>query len=210
MSGCCWISRYLATSTRIKRGLPADRQLDNPPSIIPQISSTLAAVPSPIPWNARLTLGCWTAAFLPLLHDHLPGFPVALITFSLRYARQFLAVPNVGFNLNQKLLMGPLGRGFVDEARERGRAVYVWTVNEEDLVGWCLRARVDGVVTDCAAMVREKSAAWDGKQVGRIRLRLRAQAWMMSLAAVLFGWFFERKYLLPVKKAGFKQHVQYM
>lgn len=173
--------------------------------MIPQIASTLAAIPFPRPWNARLTLGCWTATFLPLFQEHLPDIPVALITFSLRYARQFLAVPNVGFNLNQKLLMGPLGRGFLEEARAKGRAVYVWTVNKRDLVGWCLRARVDGIVTDCAGMVREKAEAWDGKQDGdSVRLGLRAQAWMMTLAVVLFGWVFEWRYLAPVEKIASK------
>lgn len=99
--------------------------MDNPTSIIAQTASTLSAAPvqSPKPWSSRLTVGIWTSSFLPLCIEHLPDLPVALITFSISYARQFLAIPNVGFNLNQKLLMGPLGRGFLEAARNKGRAV---------------------------------------------------------------------------------------
>jgi hypothetical protein len=74
------------------------------------IAKTLASVdPGQRSWNEPVVLGIWAAKFLPLCPKYLPGFPISHIGFSTLYARQFLKVPNVSFNLLQKALFGPLG-----------------------------------------------------------------------------------------------------
>lgn len=182
-------------------GLPADiRQFNNPTSIVRRTAAVLSSVQPSKPWNTRLTVGLWSASFLPFSQEYLPDLPIVLISPSIRYARQFLSVPNIAFSVNQKLLMGPLGRGFLDEARARERAVYVWTVNEHNLINWCLRAGVDGIITDAVETCREKAEDWDGKEQEAIRLGQRVRVWIWSLVFVLLGWILEWKYLTPVKR----------
>jgi hypothetical protein len=48
----------------------------------------------------------------------------------------------------QKILVGPSGHRFLRDARDAGRAVFVWTVNEPRMMRWSIRAGVDGVITD--------------------------------------------------------------
>jgi phosphatidylglycerol phospholipase C len=68
------------------------------------------------------------------------------------YARQFLKIPNVSFNMFQKVLVGPLGAKLLRDARADDRAVFVWTVNEEEWMEWSIRKAVDGVITDDPAL----------------------------------------------------------
>lgn len=81
---------------------------------------------------------------------HLPGHALAYIGFSLLYARRFLSDKHadVHFNLFQPSLVGPLGARFRRAIRERGRKLFVWTVNEEGWMEWAVRKGVDGVITD--------------------------------------------------------------
>ncbi|RJE20458.1 glycerophosphoryl diester phosphodiesterase, partial [Aspergillus sclerotialis] len=140
-------------------------QLDNPPSIMKKIADDLATVTSSIPWANRLVLGVWSASYIPACETYLPNMPIAIICFDASYARQFLRIPNanIGFNINQKIIMGPLGRGFLEEAKGKGRAVYAWTVNERNLMGWCVRKGVDGIVTDFPEIARELAEGSGGK-----------------------------------------------
>lgn len=143
--------------------------------------------------TGRLTDGP-QAKHLPLARTHLPNFPITIITFSIAYARQFLSIPNVSFNVNQKVLMGPLGSGFLEEAKAAGRPVFVWTVNKRPYMRWCVRKRLDGVVTDDPALFRalcdddddddndEKRAKDD------ITAREQLELLLVAVIVVLFGW----------------------
>lgn len=59
------------------------------------------------------------------------------------------------FNLLQATLVGPLGARFRREARRRGRRLFVWTVNDEGWMEWCVKKGVDGVITDQVGRYRE-------------------------------------------------------
>lgn len=182
-----------------------EQQHDNPLAIVPQIAKALSSIPSTKPWHSRIILGCWAAQFVPLYMKHLPEFPIALVCFDMSYARQFLRIPNVGFTINQKVLMGPLGRGFLEEAQAANRPVYLWTVNDANLMNWSLRKKVDGVITDNPVTFREISDSWTGDAPEeRIQLRQKLEMWMASLMIVLFGWLYKRKYLPAVDKVGFE------
>lgn len=125
-------------------------QIDNnADDVMRLIASTIASVPpSSRPWSSRLLLGCWAANYIALCHKYLAEFPIVYIGFSTIYARQFLRVPNVSFNMLQKVLIGPLGGCFLREVKSKGRKMFVWTVNAEDMMRWSIRKEVDGVITD--------------------------------------------------------------
>ncbi|KAF2774161.1 PLC-like phosphodiesterase [Teratosphaeria nubilosa] len=129
-----------------------DIKLDNDADqIMRLIASTIAsATPaSKRKWEDCIVLGIWAAKFLPLALKYSPGFPVVHIGFSTSYARHFLQIPDVGFNMLLPILIGPGGQSFLREARETfHRRVIAWTVNTEDRMESCIRRELDGVITD--------------------------------------------------------------
>lgn len=72
----------------------------------------------------------------------LPGFPLAHISTSLYYSRHFLPIPNLGFNMFQLLLVGPLGGWFLSKAKSATRPVFAWTVNSPKWMEWCIRKNI--------------------------------------------------------------------
>jgi len=125
------------------------KKLDtNADDVMRLIASTIAEVKPSSPWEGRVVLGCWAAKYLPLCGKYLPGFPVTHIGFSIPYARQFLKVPNVSFNMLQKIMIGPFGNKFLRDCKAAKRAMYLWTVNEVEWMKWSIQKEVDGVITD--------------------------------------------------------------
>lgn len=142
---------YLAEPGMEEIWLLLDIKLDNNPrDIMRLIGSTLAAAPASAQkaWHERVVLGIWAAKYLPLALEYMPKYPVMDIAFSLPYARHFLTVPNVGFNMLLPILIAPGGKKFLRQAREHKRQVLAWTVNDEDKMKWCIRRKLDGVLTD--------------------------------------------------------------
>ncbi|KAL9632586.1 MAG: hypothetical protein Q9164_005227, partial [Protoblastenia rupestris] len=143
---------YLATPDLENVWLLLDIKLDNDAvTIIRLISSTIASTaPSPRrAWNKRIVLGCWAAKFIPLCAHYLPTYPITHIGFSIPYARQFLTIPNISFNMLQKSLIAPIiGPRFLKDAKAKGRPVYDWTVNDESMMRWSIKQGLDGVITD--------------------------------------------------------------
>ncbi|KAJ9156681.1 PLC-like phosphodiesterase [Pleurostoma richardsiae] len=135
---------------------------DDKDELIAKIAEAIASVPALRPWNQRIILGCWTASYVKTCLQHLPGFPLTHIGWSLCYARQFLRVPNVSFNMLQKILVGPRGARFLADARAAGRPVYAWTVDEPEWMEWSIRTGVDGVVTDDPKLFLEVCDRWKG------------------------------------------------
>ncbi|KAL9102291.1 MAG: hypothetical protein Q9163_002536, partial [Psora crenata] len=173
--------------------------LDNDaPTVMRLISETIASVAPPPgkPWNKRILLGCWAVKYLPLCALHLPTFPITHIGFSLPYARRFLAVPNVSFNILQKSLMTPLlGRRFLRDAKAQGRPVYDWTVNEVSMMKWSILHGLDGVITDDPKRYLEVCDEWEagrGKRDLHISFNERfAVLWVnfMVLSFTLVFWW---------------------
>jgi phosphatidylglycerol phospholipase C len=107
-----------------------------------------------------------------------------LITWFLPYARHFLRLPSLGYNVFQRALVGPLGAHFLRRARADDRLVFAWTVNEERWMEWCLRRNVDevsdqqrqqqgeklidGVITDDPKLFLEVCARWEDEQDGKV------------------------------------------
>jgi glycerophosphoryl diester phosphodiesterase len=128
-----------------------DIKLDNnAENVMRLIKATIDSVPAnpSRSWDSRIVLGIWAVKFLPLCQTYLPSFPISHIGFSTCYARQFLKVENCSFNMLQKVLFGPIGANFIKDVRKAGRQLFVWTVNDENLMKWSIQRHVDGVITD--------------------------------------------------------------
>ncbi|KAH6845158.1 PLC-like phosphodiesterase [Chaetomium sp. MPI-CAGE-AT-0009] len=179
---------------------------DDPDLLLPAIARTVASVPPGEDvkgWTERIVVGAWNENYIHHARLHLPGHQLAYIGFSLLYARRFLSDshPDVHFNLFQPSLVGPLGAGFRRAARERGRKLFVWTVNEEGWMEWAVRKGVDGVITDevgrlsgvldqFGAVVAAAPGASGGIKWPRaVRLYAGAVVWQaLALVASLLFW----------------------
>ncbi|KAH7326186.1 PLC-like phosphodiesterase [Stachybotrys elegans] len=156
---------------------------DSAEDLLSALVHVLAQVPASVPWDKRIVLGCWNATFLETARRLLPAYPLALISFSTLYARHFLPVTNVGFNMLRQSILGYLGGSFLRAAHQRDRLVLSWTVNDEAAMRWCLDrnlqrrqagvaatggARVlDGVITDDPKLFREVCERWEDEQDGK-------------------------------------------
>lgn len=135
---------------------------NNADDVMRLIANTLDSVhPGQRSWRERVVLGIWVAKFLPLCPRYLPGYPISHIGFTTLYARQFLQVPNVSFNMLQKSLLGPFGARFMRDVRKAKRPLYVWTVNELNLMKWSIQKQVDGVITDDPKTFRKLCEEWE-------------------------------------------------
>lgn len=96
--------------------------------------------------------------------------------------------------------MGPLGRGFLEDAHKAGKKVFVWTPNDESAIKWCIRKRVDGVVTDDPELCRQLVGTTDPSAGSdAITFSQKTEILTISLLVALFGWLFSLKFLPKVK-----------
>jgi len=157
-------------------------------AIIRLIAETLQQAPSSFkPWQARITLGCWAAEYIPLCNQYLPGFPITHIGFDVSYARQFLRVPEVSFTIFQKTLVWPPGRSFLRDVYNAERPTFVWTVNDIRMIRWSICNQVDGIITDDPANAARVCAAYDGECYGEERWPFRDYLGILGIG--LFGTF---------------------
>lgn len=135
----------------------------------------------------------------------LPEYPVAHIGGSLSYARHFLPLPNVGFNMAFHTLVRPYqGRRFMRDLHAAGRPLFAWTVNHPRWMRWCIERNasgakiMDGVVTDDPKLYLEVCRRYedevDGLAVkprGSVReaFELAVGILMRHVVAKLFFWY---------------------
>ncbi|KAJ6119174.1 hypothetical protein N7523_003454 [Penicillium sp. IBT 18751x] len=195
------------------------KRSDNPDIVMKRIAETIESVPIPAngpDWHRRVLLGCWSARYLPLRAQYLPQYSMTLICFDMNYARQFLHLPGISFNVNQMVLMGPLGRGFLEEARAAKRHVYLWTVNTPNLMRWAIRHGVDGVITDEPSRFKQICEEWEKEErnetgalqtteLDQLTVGERLRILALTMFLVLFGWFLKRKYFPSVERVQFEQ-----
>ncbi|MCJ1398557.1 hypothetical protein MMC11_001757 [Xylographa trunciseda] len=189
------ILEYLASPGLEHIWLLLDIKVDNDAEILMQhIGETIRSVPAHLrnPWNKRVVLGCWALKYLPLCAHHLPDFPITHIGFSTAYARRFLSIPNISFNLLQKTLF--LSTRFISDARRLNRPLVLWTVNNDEMMRWSINKGVDGVITDDPKRFIEVSDSWLG---GRRRVVLQWKMWVelvwIQLMVIAFGGIFHWK-----------------
>jgi hypothetical protein len=188
---------YMASPELSEKWILLDIKLDNDAdNVMRLIANTIQSVPSPSrPWSDRVVLGIWAAKFLPLCLKYLPGFPISHIGFSTCYARQFLDVPNVSFNMLQKVLLGPIGARFVRDVKKAGRPLYVWTVNDSNLMKWSIQKNMDGVITDDPKRFNKICDEWrDDEKTARPTLgQLIYTLWLWCMI-IVFGYGFRKRF----------------
>lgn len=114
--------------------------------------------------------------YLPLCAKYLPTYPVTHIGFSPYYARQFLSVPNVSFNLLQKTLYFSVG--FLRSVQAANRPIVLWTINEDPMMRWSINKGVDGVITDDPKRFKEVTEEWTS---GRRNVVITWRAWCLTV-----------------------------
>ncbi|EMR89152.1 putative glycerophosphoryl diester phosphodiesterase protein [Botrytis cinerea BcDW1] len=123
---------YLTTPGLEDIWILLDIKLDNDADqLMSLIASSINEVKPTRPWNQRILLGCWAAKYVPLCATYLPDFPITHIGFSIGYAREFLSIPNVNFNMLRQILVGPGGSKFMADAKAAERSM-LWVERENE------------------------------------------------------------------------------
>jgi len=191
--------RYQGTIASQGDTLSTDNaQLDNNPDAIMQlIAQIIHSVPaqSNAPWSQRVVLGCWAAKYVPLAQQYLPGFPISHIGFSTSYARQFFDTPNISFNMLCPILQAPGGKKFIKDVQALHRPIFSWTVNDEARMEWCIRRRLDGVITDDPKLFGEVCHRHDeSKPEPRMPFMLMFEAIKVWLFALILGTMYRNRF----------------
>ncbi|KAH7356898.1 putative glycerophosphoryl diester phosphodiesterase [Rhexocercosporidium sp. MPI-PUGE-AT-0058] len=139
---------------------------DDPDTLLCNMAAAIKTVKPSRKWAERIILGCWNAKYLPICAKHLPGFPITHIGWNIPYARQFLEIPGISFNMFQRMMIGPGGGKFMKDVRKAGRALFLWTVNDDNSMRWSISKGVDGVITDDPKRYLELCEGYRGERVG--------------------------------------------
>ena len=189
---------YMSHESLSDKWILLDIKIDNDAdNVMSLIASTLKSIPSPSrPWSDRVVLGIWAAKYLPLCQRYLPGYPISHIGFSTCYARQFLKVPNVSFNMLQKVLLGPIGARFIRDVKKQHRPIFVWTVNDSNLMKWSIQKEMDGVITDDPKKFNKICEEWEGEKERTARPSIAQWLYTFWLYMIIgiFGFSFRRRF----------------
>jgi len=192
---------YLATPGLEKIWVLLDIKIDDDADeIIKLIAATISEVKPSSPWKGRIILGVWAMEYVPICQKYLPNYTIAHIGYSLSKARKFLKIPGVAFNMLQAALLGPCGSKFMKDVRAAKRSLFVWTVNSEVMMKWCIRKEVDGVISDDPKRFLEVSKGYKGEKV-RIPLGAWGFALFVKVAGPILGPIFRWLHKAPPKKA---------
>ncbi|KAH6722123.1 putative glycerophosphoryl diester phosphodiesterase [Leptodontidium sp. MPI-SDFR-AT-0119] len=138
---------------------------DDPDTLLCNMAAAIKAVKASRKWAERIILGCWNAKYLPICTKHLPDFPITHIGWNIPYARQFLEIPGISFNMLQRMMIGPGGDKFMKDVKKAGRALFLWTVNDDNSMRWSISKQVDGVITDDPKRYLELCRSYNGEKV---------------------------------------------
>lgn len=145
-----------------------DIKVDNQLQIIEALEETLKSTNSDMSfWASRIVLGIWHHKFLPYCETYLPQLPITHIGLHTHYARShFLHHPQISsFNLQLYSLVTASQQRFIKEAHALGKPVYVWTVNDERSMRYCMHLKVDAILSDDPSKTNsvqsEDLSTWD-------------------------------------------------
>ncbi|KAB5554542.1 PLC-like phosphodiesterase [Coniochaeta sp. 2T2.1] len=204
---------YLAQPGNESVWLLLDIKRDDDPDLL--LSRTAAAIssvapPSTKPWRERIVLGAWSSSVIDKCRAHLPGFNVALIGVYLPEANRLLREESgVWFNMLLLTLLGSSGGRFIEEARRKGRNLFVWTVNKEGWMHWCIRKGVDGVITDDPKKFLAVCEEWkSGGGVMSTPVGMRVKTALLRLMIVPFRplfWYMHWSRRRQIEKSSRKE-----
>lgn len=76
------------------------------------------------------------------------------------------------------------------------RQLFLWTVNEDNMMKWSIQKEVDGVITDDPKKFNEICDDWDDNEPAvRISWAQWAYAWWIYVLVLTFGTMFRLNYL---------------
>ena len=88
-----------------------------------------------------------------------------------------------------------VGTHFIRDVKAKGRPLYMWTVNEQDMMRWCIKRDIDGVITDDPKRFLEVCDEWER---GMTDIKISWRQWMMiawiNFMVFIFGTIFWWKY----------------
>lgn len=97
--------------------------------------------------------------------------------------------------LQKALILPFFGARFIRDVKAQGRPLYVWTVNEQDMMKWSINEELDGVITDDPKRFLEVCDEWEQ---GKREINISWGQWMViawiNLMVLLFGAIFWWKY----------------
>ncbi|EIW66936.1 hypothetical protein M231_03967 [Tremella mesenterica] len=96
----------------------------------------------------RLILGIWHPRFIEPAATILPFLPRYAISMSIHEARSYFLPHCQGLSLHFPALASADGQRLLEQCRDSGKAVCVWTVNDEEEMKECVRWGVQSVITD--------------------------------------------------------------
>ncbi|CAL3972608.1 hypothetical protein PZA11_004319 [Diplocarpon coronariae] len=179
---------------------------DNPDALMSAIAEGIKDVESSREWADRILLGCWDAKYIPVCDKHLPGFPITHIGWNIPYARQFLDVPGISFNMFQKMMIGPGGERFMKDVRKAGRSLFLWTINDDNSMRWCISKQVDGVITDDPKRYLEICKIYNGEKV-KISLKQWSTLMLIKVMSPIFRVLVEKKYGIGMSSGQVKRDI---
>jgi phosphatidylglycerol phospholipase C len=123
------------------------------------------------------------------------------------YARQFLKVPGVSFNMLQKIMVGPFGNAFLQDVKRSKRAIFLWTVNEEEWMKWSIGKEVDAVITDEPKRYLEICETYQGEKI-HYRWKLWGSVLWTNLLVVVFSLLFRYKYGFKIEASKARKAME--
>ncbi|KAH8178876.1 hypothetical protein LIA77_00395 [Sarocladium implicatum] len=142
----------------------------------------------------------------------------------------------MGMNILQRSLIGPIGWIFMRSVKESGRQLFVWTVNEERWMRWCIRRNlryrrpvdlnskagyvqdsrhqgqklIDGIITDDPRLLRDVCDRWEDELDGKLTVPVNhLDRLREELRAALFSIMVPIGSLLIVVMAIFKGRLNF-
>lgn len=158
-----------------------------PLSVISQVVSTLQQANPDLAgfWASRVVLGIWTPRFLQAALVDAAPLKIMHIGVSRRMARWFLRATLGSDRLCSLSLTqitytaGRGGKQLMADARDRGLALWAWTINTDAQMKWAVAAGFDGVITDFPDRFQEltRRVADDKEARAQLELDIRPTWW---------------------------------
>ena len=131
-------------------GVQIDIKADNNPDRLFRLMKTIVESYPDYESNLspRLILGLWHPIFLTSALEHVPTLRRVHIGGSPTAARTYFWKHCDGFSMWFPSLIGTEGQSFIQQARNEGKDVFVWTVNRQDEMIEATRWGVKAILTD--------------------------------------------------------------
>jgi len=182
---------YLKQQENVDNGLylVIDIKNDNSPTILVELHKIIQTH-EPHDFSKQLVIGIWHPRFLPLAQKLFASYSLCFIGVSLPAARKHFFDHVDVFSLHFAALTDTEGQKLIRDAHAAKKKVYVWTVNNVDMMRETVRWEVDGVLGDDAKVlvqnVRGETAVLQEKAM------LVPFAPYMTFSRVWY-WYFRKK-----------------